>query len=102
MGKYSYSIWLFYKCKNYYSVDVSIYYLQLPAGKSMLFLGMDNGVILFLVFSTPLKGLFETPFKKTSGSHQVYLQVRTAMTFLPPPPLSLLTSVLCFVHVCKI
>ena len=42
----------------------------------MLFLGMDCGVIMFLVFSTPLKGLFETPFKKTSGSHQVYLQVR--------------------------
>ena len=41
----------------------------------MLFLGMDNGVIMFFVFSTPLKGLFETPFKKTSGSHQVYLQV---------------------------
>lgn len=50
------------------------YNKKLPAGKSMLFLGMDNGVILFLVFSTPLKGLFETPFKKTSGSHQVYLQ----------------------------
>lgn len=50
------------------------YNKKLPAGKSMLFLGMDNGVIMFLVFSTPLKGLFETPFKKTSGSHQVYLQ----------------------------
>ena len=59
-----------------YLVKVVLYYiLQLPAGKSMLFLGMDNGVIMFLVFSTPLKGLFETPFKKTSGSHQVYLQV---------------------------
>lgn len=50
------------------------YNKKLPAGKSTLFLGMDNGVIMFLVFSTPLKGLFETPFKKTSGSHQVYLQ----------------------------
>ena len=49
--------------------------LQSPAGKSVLFLGMDNGVIIFLIFSTPVKGLFEMPFKKTSGSHQVYFQV---------------------------
>lgn len=50
------------------------YNKRVPARKAVLFLGMDNGVIMFLVFSTPLKGLFETPFKKTSGSHQVYLQ----------------------------
>ncbi|XP_029193047.2 WD repeat-containing protein on Y chromosome-like isoform X1 [Acropora millepora] len=55
-------------CLDYY------YNRKVPTGKSVLFLGMDNGFILFLVFSTPLKGLFETPFKKTSGSHQIPLQ----------------------------
>lgn len=55
-------------CLDYY------YNKKSPAGKSVLFLGMDNGIVMFLVFSTPVKGLFETPFKKTSGSHQVYLQ----------------------------
>ncbi|XP_048575994.1 WD repeat-containing protein on Y chromosome isoform X3 [Nematostella vectensis] len=55
-------------CLNYYCDPKS------PNKRSMLFYGTDNGSLHVLVFSTPVKGLFETPFKKTSGSHKIYFQ----------------------------
>ncbi|XP_020912310.1 WD repeat-containing protein on Y chromosome isoform X2 [Exaiptasia diaphana] len=55
-------------CLNYY------YDKKSPAGRSMLFFGTDNGSVHVLIFSTPVKGLFETPFKKNSGSHKIFFQ----------------------------
>ncbi|XP_031555888.1 WD repeat-containing protein on Y chromosome-like [Actinia tenebrosa] len=55
-------------CMNYF------YDKKTPSGRCMLFFGTDNGSIHALIFSTPLKSLFETPFKKTSGSHRIFFQ----------------------------
>ena len=49
--------------------------LQNKAGKSMLLFGTDRGDIHILIFHTPIKGLFEKPFKKSDTVWKIFFSV---------------------------